>query len=143
MILNELHFSNLNDIFKLKKQHMTVIPPFPIFFHVPTPGSADSCKIRKERMSQCIRKPTICICQTKGADQLYSNCTTDQRLCFRYSDSKIHLFLKSKISSFWPDSETVHVGLCQTWSETKKMLVFSCEGSLILIQTSDGNEKTI
>ena len=39
-------------------------------------------------------KPTICICKTKGADQL-------QRLCFRYSDSTIPLLLKSEISSFY------------------------------------------
>ena len=28
----------------------------------------------------CIRKPTICICETKGADQLCSNYTADQCL---------------------------------------------------------------
>ena len=36
-------------------------------------------------------KPTICIGENKGADQLRSNCEADQRLCFRYSDSKIPL----------------------------------------------------
>ena len=45
-------------------------------------------------------KPTICICENKGADHLCSNCTADQRLCFRYSDSTIPLLLKSEISSF-------------------------------------------
>ena len=30
------------------------------------------------------------------------------------------LLLKSEISSFWPASLTVQVGLCQTWSETPK-----------------------
>ena len=44
-------------------------------------------------------KPTICIEENKGADQLRSNCEADQRLCFRYSDSTIPLLLKSKISS--------------------------------------------
>ena len=34
-------------------------------------------------------KPTICINENKGADQLRSNCEADQRLCFRYSDSTI------------------------------------------------------
>ena len=65
-------------------------------------------------------KPTICICENKGADQLCGNREADQRLCFRYTDSKISLFLKSEISSFYPASVTVQVGLCQTWSEILK-----------------------
>ena len=47
------------------------------------------------------RKPTICICETKGADQLRSNCEADQHLCFRYMDSTIPLLSKSK---FLPSS---------------------------------------
>ena len=43
-------------------------------------------------------KPTICICENKGADQLRGNREADQRLCFRYSDSTISLLLKSEIS---------------------------------------------
>ena len=34
-----------------------------------------------------MRKPTFCICENKGADQLRSNCKADQHLCFRYTDS--------------------------------------------------------
>ena len=34
-------------------------------------------------MSHVMRKPDFCLCENKGAD-----CTADQRLCFRYSDSK-------------------------------------------------------
>ena len=45
-------------------------------------------------------KPTICIGENKGVDQLRSNCEADQRLCFRYSDSTVHLLLKSEIPSF-------------------------------------------
>ena len=45
-------------------------------------------------------KPTICIGENKGADQLRSNCEADQRLCFRYSDSTVPLLFKSEISSF-------------------------------------------
>ena len=41
-------------------------------------------------------KPAICIGENKGADQLRSNCEADQRLCFRYTDSTIPLFSKSK-----------------------------------------------
>ena len=50
-------------------------------------------------MSSLMRKPTICICENKGADQLLSNCEADQRLCFRYTDSTIPLLSESKISS--------------------------------------------
>ena len=35
-------------------------------------------------------------------------------------DSTISLLPKSKISSFWPFSETAQTGLCRTWSETPK-----------------------
>ena len=52
-------------------------------------------------------KPTICICENKGADQLRSNCEADQRLCFRYTDSTLPLLPKSEISSFWPASVLV------------------------------------
>ena len=34
-----------------------------------------------------MRKPFLCICENKDADQLCSNCAADQRLCFRYIDS--------------------------------------------------------
>ena len=50
--------------------------------------------------SRLVGKPTICIGENKGADQLRSNCEADQRLCFRYSDSTIPLLLKSEMSSF-------------------------------------------
>ena len=43
-------------------------------------------------------KPTICIGENKGADQLRGNREADQRLCFRYSDSTVPLLLKSEIS---------------------------------------------
>ena len=50
-------------------------------------------------MSLVMRKPDFCICENKGADQLCDNCTTDQRLCFLYTDSTIPLLSKSEISS--------------------------------------------
>ena len=40
-------------------------------------------------------KPTICLGENKGADQLRSNWEADQRLCFRYSDSTVPLLPKS------------------------------------------------
>ena len=67
-------------------------------------------------MSHCVRKPTKCLGENKGADQLRGNREADQRLCFRYADSRIPLLLKSKFSSFKPASVTVQPGLCQTWS---------------------------
>ena len=73
-------------------------------------------------------KPTICIGENKGADQLRGNREADQRLCFRYSDSAIPLLLKSEISSFLLFSVTVQVDLCRTWSETT-LLVFPRGGS--------------
>ena len=42
-------------------------------------------------MSRVIRKTNFNLCENKGADQLSSNCTTDQRPCFRYTDSSIPL----------------------------------------------------
>ena len=75
-------------------------------------------------------KPTICIGENKGADQLRGNREADQRHCFRYSDSTIPLLLKSEISSFWLFSVLVQVGLCQTCSETT-LLVFPRGGSFI------------
>ena len=44
-------------------------------------------------------KPTICLGENKGADQLRGNREADQRLCFRYLDSTIPPLLNSKISS--------------------------------------------
>ena len=49
-----------------------------------------------------MRKPDFfAYAKNKGADQLCSNCTADQRLCFRFTDSTIHLFHKSGISMFY------------------------------------------
>ena len=47
-------------------------------------------------MSHVMRKPTLCICENKDADQLRGNREADQRLCFRYIDSTIPLFSKSE-----------------------------------------------
>ena len=51
-------------------------------------------------MSHLVGKPTICIGENKGADQLRGNREADQRHCFRCSDSTIRLLLISNISSF-------------------------------------------
>ena len=47
-----------------------------------------------------MRKPTFCICENKGADQLRSYCEADQRLCFRYTVSTIFIvFLNPKFQA--------------------------------------------
>ena len=68
-------------------------------------------------------KPTICICENTGADQLRGNREADQRLCFRYTDSITPLLLKFEISSFYLFSVLVQAGLCQPCSEAT-LLVF-------------------
>ena len=71
-------------------------------------------------MSFVVRKPSFCICENKDADQLPGNSEADQRLCFRYTDSKIPLLSKSEISSFYPSCVVVQPGLIGTRSETPK-----------------------
>ena len=51
------------------------------------------------QLSRVVRNPAFCICENKGADQLCSICTADQRLCFRYMGSTIPLLSKPEISS--------------------------------------------
>ena len=65
------------------------------------------------------KNTTCCISENKGADQ---------RLCFRSTDSTIPLLSKSKMFSLYPSSVIVHLGLCQTCSETT-MSVLSCQDS--------------
>ena len=41
----------------------------------------------------------FCLCENKDADQLRSNSEADQRLCFRYTDSKFLFFLNQKFQA--------------------------------------------
>ena len=50
-------------------------------------------------LQHVMRKPAVCICDNKDADQLPSNCVADQRVYFRYMDSTIPILSKSEISS--------------------------------------------
>ena len=60
------------------------------------------------------KKPCVfCLCENKDADQLCSNCTADQHLCFRFMASIIPLLHKSEILRFHHSSVIVHAGLCQ------------------------------
>ena len=67
-----------------------------------------------------MRKPAFCRCENEDADQLRSNREADQRLCFRYMDSTIPLLSESEMSSLWPSSVAVQLGLCGTWWEAPK-----------------------
>ena len=51
-----------------------------------------------KQMSLVMSKPAFCICENKGADQLCGNRTTDQRLCFCYTDSTTPLLFKIRNS---------------------------------------------
>ena len=61
----------------------------------------------QNKLSRVVRKPAFCICENKGADQLRSNgadqlrsnCAADQRLCFRYTDSRLPLLPKSEFQA--------------------------------------------
>ena len=77
------------------------------------------CNLWRRNLTRCIRQPTICLCETKDADQLCSNCTADQRLCFRFSDSTIPLLLKCKLSCIQPAYVPLQADCCRTWSETQ------------------------
>ena len=60
----------------------------------------DLSNVSNHNLSRIVTKPDFCLCENKGESQLRGNREADQRLCFRYSDSKIPLLLKSEISSF-------------------------------------------
>ena len=79
-------------------------------------------------MSRVILKQGFCMCKNKGADQLCSNCTADQGLCFRYIDRTISLLLKSEISSS-SFLLVLHRQVCVRPGRTPQRPVFSHCGS--------------
>ena len=62
------------------------------------------------------------ISENKGTYQAHGNRKADQRLCFRYTDSRNPFLLKSKILNFELASVTVQAGLCLTWFTITKSL---------------------
>ena len=72
-------------------------------------------------------KPTTCIGENKGADQLHSKLIS----AFVFASP---LLSKSKISRLQPSVVLVQLGLCQTWSETT-LFVFPRGGSKFCIVT--------
>ena len=61
-----------------------------------------------DHMSRVMRKPTICICENKDADQLRGNRESDQRLCFRYIDSTVPLLSNQKPER-WFSHDAAHM----------------------------------
>ena len=79
-------------------------------------------------LSSIIRKPDFCICENKGTDQLCSNHTSDQRLCFHHIDSMIPLLPKTKFQAsnhlLW-----LYSPVCVGHGRKLRRLVFSQCGS--------------
>ena len=48
-------------------------------------------------MSCIMRKLDFCLCKIKVVDQLCSNCTADQCLCFHYTEYNPAFFLNQKL----------------------------------------------
>ena len=68
------------------------------YSHMPKQLSHRAALADNLQMSRVKKKKTIlCICKNKGADQLRSNCATDQRLCFRFIDCTTLYFKNPKI----------------------------------------------
>ena len=68
--------------------------------------------------------------EVQHVSYIMTDCKADQHLCICYTDCTIPVLSKCKISSFYPSSVTVQLGLCRIWWEPK-LLVFSCTGSNI------------
>ena len=75
-----------------------------------------------------MRKPDFYLCENKRADQLCTNCTADERLCFRYSDSTIPALL---IPKFQATSHLLWLcrSVCVGHGENPGRLVFLRHGS--------------
>ena len=54
---------------------------------------------QKGHLSSFMRKPNFSIWENKGTDQLHTNATADQCLCYCYIDRTIPLLPKPEISS--------------------------------------------
>ena len=78
-----------------------------------------------------MRKPAFCFCKNKDADQLCSNCTADQHLYFRYTDSTIPLLHIFKISSILLSCVILYRLVCVGSGQNPKLLVFSSSGSYV------------
>ena len=118
--LNLIDSGSNRSSFRLKI-HINVISRINLTFTYPNAMKFQKImKLKKVNLNEQRHEKTsiLHICENKGADQLHSNCKADQRLCFRYTNRTIPLLPKPEISSLWPSSVPVQLGLCRTCSET-------------------------
>ena len=83
------------------------------------------------KMNRDMRKPDFCISENKDADQLCSNCTADQQICFRYTDgirSLIFLYPKFQASSLFLRLYSTNRPVCVGPSRKPRRQVFSRRG---------------
>ena len=77
-------------------------------------------------------KPTICIGEKKGADQLRGNCEVTAKLisAFVFATWIVQFlyFLNPEFPASYQSFVTLQPGLCRTWLEPK-LLVYSRTGS--------------
>ena len=83
---------------------------------------------QQNHLKSDIRKPTFCIYETKGTDQL---CSTSTATLFSLLGYTIPLLLKSKISSLWLSFVWLYSLVCVRPGQKLRLLVFSWEGSFV------------
>ena len=84
---------------KLVQMVKIVMSLVPMVQMLPTNGTIGRTHAMIVMASFFLFQQSAYICEIKSADQLCSDCTADQRLCFRYPDSTIPFLLKSKLLS--------------------------------------------
>ena len=82
-----------------------------------------NCRQGDQRMSLVMRKPAICICENKGADQ---------RLCFRHIDSAIPIYPKSSSVACVTCSETPKIVRCGSYIKRTLDIVYKLFSIFIL-----------
>ena len=87
---------------------------------------------------QLQKKNNNLYCKNKGADQLCSNCTIDQHLCFDTQIVKSHFYLNLKFHASVCFLRLYRL-VCVVPCRIPKLLVFSCEGSNMLKLSGNQN----
>ena len=91
---------SFDEIYKFHKQILRVKDrdEFPMIL-VGNKADLETQRQVRTNLSRVMRKTVFAHAKNKEADQLRGNREADQRLCFRYTDSRIPLLPKSEISS--------------------------------------------
>ena len=76
------------------------------------------------------KKTTICMCEKTDTDQLCSNCTADQCLCFRYIDHKFQVSASMTTGQFVPDL----VGNTTCFSDVKAQMTYTLRAHWLSLQ---------